>query len=176
MARSWCVYRLLEGTILSVSLIVLIPVILGVAAGVPVYQVTTLIVSTVVLQAAAAVVGVGLQIHPVLVVVVTTSVAIGVMILILTLCDLFAEQSKRIQAWLHKIEQKTSDKPYIKRYGPVMLIPIIWIPGISLYGSPFVAWLLGWKRWKSIICMTIGWIIACIVVLETTLGIVTILR
>ncbi|MDD1677804.1 MAG: hypothetical protein LUO93_01285, partial [Methanomicrobiales archaeon] len=69
-----------------------------------------------------------------------------------------------------KVEDKTKNVKYLSRYGPIMLIPIIWIPGISLFGSPVVGWLFRWNRWFSILCMSIGWMIAISVVMATSLG------
>ncbi len=55
-----------------------------------------------------------------------------------------------------------------------MLIPVIWIPpGIALYGTPpVVAWIFQYPRAISLLCMLAGWMIAVIVVMAATMGLV----
>jgi uncharacterized membrane protein len=149
-----------------------VPLLSNATAGQPLSTGVALILSTIVLQAAAAIVGLGLGLHPVLILLITTSIAAGCIYGIYEVCELFALSSPRLTRWLQKVEDKTKNVTYLSRYGPLMLIPIIWIPGISLYGSPVVAWLFRWNRNLSFLCMIIGWMIAVIVVLATTLGLI----
>jgi hypothetical protein len=165
-----CQYRVVMMILVLLVAILLVPLALGIAAGLPVSSVFLLITSTLGLQAAAALVGIGLGLHPVFILLITTSVAAGIIYGIYEACELFAQSSPRITRWLEKIEDKTRNVPYLSRYGPVMLIPIIWIPGISLFGSPLVAWLFRWNQLLSLVCMIIGWMIAVIVVMGTSLG------
>ncbi|MCK9277006.1 MAG: hypothetical protein M0P22_02830, partial [Methanoculleus sp.] len=74
---------------------------------------------------------------------------------------------------LRKINAKTGRIEYLKRYGALMLIPIIWIPGIALYGAPVVAWLFQYPRSTSLLCMIAGWVIAVIVVTAAAVGLVS---
>ena len=151
-------------------LIVAIPLMTGIIFGASLSTGFAIIFSTLALQAAAGAVGLGLGLHPVLILFLTTSIATGCMYCIYELCELFASSSPRITRWLKKIEDKTRNSPYVNRFGPLILIPVIWIPGISLYGSPLVGWLFRWNRWSSLLCMMIGWMIAIIVVMATSLG------
>ncbi|NLZ30622.1 MAG: hypothetical protein GX885_07765, partial [Methanomicrobiales archaeon] len=63
----------------------------------------TLIASTLLLQAAAALVGLSLGQHPAVILLFLTSVAVATMIGIFGVCDLFAERSRL----LRKIDAKT---------------------------------------------------------------------
>jgi uncharacterized membrane protein len=56
-----------------------------------------------------------------------------------------------------------------------MLIPIMWIPGLGLYGTPVVAWILHWRGSRSILLMLTGWLIACLAVLLTAEGILSLI-
>jgi uncharacterized membrane protein len=56
-----------------------------------------------------------------------------------------------------------------------MLIPIMWIPGLGLYGTPVVAWILHWRKSRSILLMLTGWLIACLAVLLTAQGILSLI-
>ncbi|NQS74516.1 MAG: hypothetical protein HQP72_09115, partial [Methanoculleus sp.] len=73
----------------------------------------TLIASTFLLQAAAALVGLSFGQHPAVVLVFLTSVAVAVMIGILEVCDLFAERSLFIQRLLRKIDAKMGRIDYL---------------------------------------------------------------
>lgn len=168
-----CRLRIARSVGSVILFLLVVPHLLGLAFGVPLPAVFTLTMSTLLLQAAAAVVGLGLGLHPAVVLLFLTSVAVAVMIGILEICDLFAERSRLIQRLLTKIDAKTGRIDYLKRYGALMLIPIIWIPGIALYGAPVVAWLFQYPRSTSLLCMAAGWAIAVIAVMAAALGLVS---
>jgi hypothetical protein len=167
-----CRFRIMRAAALVLLFILVIPLLLGLAFGVPPPAVIALIGSTLLLQAAAAVVGLSLGLHPAVVLVFLTSVAVAVMIGVFEVCDLFAGRSRTVQGILLKIDEKAGRIDYLKRYGALMLIPIIWIPGIALYGAPIVAWLFRYPRIASLLCMTAGWVIAGIAVIAAAMGLV----
>ena len=161
------------GLILLFTLV--IPLVLGALFSVPVTSVFALITATLIFQAAAALIGVGLQVDPVLLLAIVTSVAIGVIIGIMEICDLFSDSSERVAGWLRSVEGQIERFRFLHRYGALMLIPIIWIPGIALYGSPFIAWIFQWNRLASILCMVVGWLMASVFVLLISLGLTSII-
>ncbi|HOI14630.1 MAG TPA: hypothetical protein PLG75_12265 [Methanoculleus sp.] len=167
-----CRYRIARAAAFVFLCILVIPLLLGLAFGVPPPAVLALVASTLLLQAAAAVVGLSLGLPPAVVLVFLTSVAVAVMIGILEVCDLFAGSSRRVQGLLQKIDAKTGRIDYLKRYGALMLIPIIWIPGIALYGAPVVAWLFQYRRTTSLLCMIAGWMVAVVAVMAAAVGLV----
>lgn len=171
-SKSICIYRIIRAVWFILLFMVVVPLLIGLVAGIPFSSIMALIIATLALQAAAGVVGLGFSIHPLLVLVLMTSIALAIIMGILEVCDLFAEQSTRIQGWIQRIDTKTKDITYLRTYGALMLIPIIWIPGIALYGTPLVAWIFRWKRGISIFCMITGWMIATGLVMGTTLGLV----
>jgi uncharacterized membrane protein len=160
------------GLILLFTLV--IPLALGIFFSVPVTRVFALITATLILQAAAAIIGVGLQVDPVLLLAISTSVAIGVINGIMEICDLFSDSSERVAGWLRSVEEQIERFRFLHNYGELMLIPIIWIPGIALYGSPLIAWIFQWNRLASILCMVVGWLMASVFVLLISLGLTTI--
>ncbi len=162
----------MELALFTAVTIVIVPLAIGMMVGIPISTGFLLISSTLTLQGAVGMVGIGLGMNPVHILLITTSIAIGCMYGIYEACDLFAQSSPRISGWLKKVENRTKNATYLTRYGPVMLIPIIWIPGISLFGSPVVGWVFRWNRWLSILCMTIGWMIAISVVMAGSMGLV----
>jgi len=167
-----CLFRIVRTVALVLLFLLTIPLILGFAFGVSPTAIFALIGSIFLLQAAAAIVGLSLGLHPVVVLILLTSVAAAILIGILEICDLFAERSRMIQRLLLKIDAKSGSIDYLKRYGALMLIPVIWIPGIALYGTPVVAWALQYPRTVSLLCMLVGWAIAIVVVMATAMGLV----
>ncbi len=150
-----------------------IPLVLGIVSRVDSPAVITLIVSTLLLQAGAAAVGLGFGLHPVITLALVTSVAAGIMFAIFELSDLLAARSARFNGLLRKVEEKTKNLDYFQKYGVLILIPIIWIPGIALYGTPIVARLFQYPRMLSVLCMLVGWMVASAVVMAMALGIVS---
>jgi hypothetical protein len=108
-----CRMRIARSIGFVVLFLLVIPHLLGLAFGVPLPAVFTLIASTFLLQAAAALVGLSLGQHPAVVLIFLTSVAVAVMIGILEICDLFAERSLFIQRLLRKIDAKMGRIDYL---------------------------------------------------------------
>jgi len=167
-----CRFRVVRAVALVLLLLLIVPLILGSAFGVSPAAVLALIGSTLLLQAAAAIVGLSLGLHPAAVLLFLTSVAAAVLVGILEVCDLFAGRSRMIQGILSKIDEKTGSLDYLKRYAALMLIPVIWIPGIALYGTPVVAWIFQYPRAVSLLCMLAGWMIAILAVMAAAMGLV----
>lgn len=170
MTKIGCYYRILRTAVIIVIFALFIPLLIGYIFDVPLSTVFALISATFLLQAAADIIGVGLSVDPLVLLAITTSVALAVIVGILEICDVFAQSSERVAGWLSRIEEKMRNYTILKKYGAFMLIPIIWIPGIALYGSPLIAWIFQWNRLLSIICMVIGWLMASVLVILVSLG------
>jgi hypothetical protein len=175
MERHRASFHLFIAAFMVLSFVILIPLIIGGLFHIPQPSVLALITSTLIFQALAVAVGIGLNIDPLVAIALTTSVAIGVMIAILQICDLFSESSPRVAGWLERIGKKTEKYASLHRYGVFMLIPIIWIPGIALYGSPIIAWIFQWDEIPAIVCMVAGWLIAGALVAAGALGVISII-
>lgn len=168
-----CLSRIARAVAAIVIFILAVPFVLGVTSRLDPPAVITLIVSTLLLQAGAAAVGLGFHLHPFVVLALVTSVAAGVMFAIFELSDLLAARWARFNGLLRKVDEKTREVDYFRKYGVLTLIPIIWIPGIALYGTPVVARLFQYPRMLSVICMLIGWMIASGIVMAMALGVVS---
>jgi hypothetical protein len=161
-------------TIILIALLtVVISIGIGGWFGVALEKVLTLIISTLIFQAAAAIVGVGLGLSPLLVIVLMTFVAVASRIAIFELSRMIEDRSETINAWVKNIHDRTRKFAYLRKYGVLMLVPTIWVPGIGLYGTPVVARIFGWDRsiLASILCMVTGWLVATVFVMVTTLQI-----
>ncbi len=174
-SRRGCYFLILRAAILVPLFLLVLPLGLGLIFGIAPPVVLSLVGSTLLLQAAAAAVGLGFGIHPILVLVLTTSVAVAVMLGVFYALDIFAQQSRRFQGWIQRIDERIRQYPVLKRFGVLMLIPTIWIPGIALYGTPIVAWILRFDRPISVAVMIFGWTVASAVVMAAALGLVSLI-
>jgi uncharacterized membrane protein len=156
-------------------LLIALPMLMGWIGGFSPAVILGFIISTLVLQGLAPPVGIGLGLHPLLLLAIMTSVAAGVIIGIFRVCDLFSGRSERVTRWIGKVRGTLDRYPGWCTYGEFMLIPIMWIPGLGLYGTPVVAWILHWRKSRSILLMLTGWLIACLAVLLTAQGILSLI-
>ncbi|HMA05786.1 MAG TPA: hypothetical protein VKO45_07650 [Methanomicrobiales archaeon] len=152
-------------------LLVILPVLIGWLAGSPPHAVLGFILSILLLQGLAPTVGMtlGLKVIPLLLIL--ASVATGVILAIFMVCDLFSGKSERISRWITGIQGTMERYRFLTTYGEFMLIPIMWVPGIGLYGTPVIAWVLWWRELRAILLMLVGWVIACLTVVGVTEGI-----
>jgi len=147
-----------------------IPIGLGLILGIPAWKIFSLIGSTAILQAGAPPVGLGLNLiappfEIPFILLVMACFAVGVTFAIFEACESLALGSERVRNWIGNMEKKTREYPQIQKFGPLSCILIAWIPGIGLYGTPVIAWVLRWKRLPAIGFTAIGFLIACVFVL-----------
>jgi hypothetical protein len=155
----------------SVFLIAIgIPLLLGVLLGIPLSSVLSFIGSIALLQALAAPVGVILDFEPWVVLFIMTAFAFGICLAIWESLETFALTSDRVGRWIGRVGQKMQEHQSLHRYGPVSCILIAWIPGIGLYGTPAIAWILRWDRIPAIIFTVTGFFLASLLMLIIAQG------
>jgi len=142
-----------------------IPLLIGVLFGIPLTSVLSFIGSIALFQALAAPVGVILDFEPWVVLSIMTAFAFGICLAIWELLQTFALTSDRVNRWIGRVEQKMQEHQSLHRYGPVSCILIAWIPGIGLYGTPAIAWILRWDRIPSVIFTVTGFFIASLLMM-----------
>jgi predicted Na+-dependent transporter len=142
-----------------------IPLVFGALAGLSSAQILTLITSTFLLQAASPPVGLAMGLSTPAILVIMACFAIGIVLAIFEICDSLAASSVRVRKWVDNIEEKTRKYPQIQKYGPVTCIGIAWIPGVGLYGTPIIAWILKWRRIPAVFFTVCGFVIAAFFVL-----------
>ena len=153
------------------ALLVVLPCGLGLLGGFPLVEILGFIASILVLQGLAAAAGVGLGLPVPLLLPILLSVAAGMILGIFRVCDLFSCRSERVARQIERVRLLMEGHPALSTYGEFMLVPIMWIPGFGLYGTPIVAWILHWRGTSSVLLMLTGWLIACLFVLTMTVGI-----
>ncbi|HTY53163.1 MAG TPA: hypothetical protein VMB35_08205 [Methanomicrobiales archaeon] len=158
-----------------IALIFVIPVLIGWAGGSPPHHVIGFVIAILLLQGLAPLTGIGMGLPVPHLLLASISVATGVILGVFMVCDIFAGRSERITKWMGKIQATMDKYRVLNRYGEYMLIPIMWVPGIGLYGTPVVAWVLHWRTHRSILLMLTGWLIACLTVTGLTEGVLALL-
>lgn len=150
----------------SVFLIAIgLPLLLGELLGIPLTSVLSFIGSIALFQALAAPVGVLLGFEPWVVLSIMTAFAFGICFAIWESLQTFALTSDRVNRWIGRVGQKMQKHQSLHRYGPISCILIAWIPGIGLYGTPAIAWILRWDRIPSIIFAVTGFFLASLLML-----------
>lgn len=151
-----------------------LPLLIGIIAGIPESQILAMVSSTLLLQATASPVGVALDLSPAVILSVMTSFAIGMVLGILEICDTFAKTSEKVKKWLDKVETKMQKAKIFYRYGSISCVFLSWIPGLGLYSTPVIAWLFRWKRLPTVFFTVLGFFMVSIFFLLLAMGIVTI--
>lgn len=151
---------------------ILFPVLIGYFLRIPFHKVLEFISSILILQAAAAIVGLGLGIEPFPIVILMTCVALALILAIFDICDTFAISSERVRSWIDRMDSIARNNSTFDRYGELVLVAIIWIPGIGLYGCAIISWILQWRSPRAIALMLAGWIIATFVVIFASTGMI----
>jgi uncharacterized membrane protein len=125
--------------------------------------------ATFILQAGAVGLA-GMGGHPILSFTGIVSVGLAFILIEFDILDALSTKSERVARWIRIFDEKARRISLIERFGMYTLVPLMWIPGIGLYGGVIIAWLFGWDRRHAILLMFSGWIIACTAVLLVVLG------
>ncbi|MBP1928869.1 putative Na+-dependent transporter [Methanolinea mesophila] len=152
--------RIMLALLFLIVLSLAVPLIFGAVLGVDAAVILAFIGATFALQAASPPIGLAFGLSPWFILLIMAFFALGIVVAIREACDALALVSTRVRAWIARLEQKTEKHPFIKRYGAVSCIMIAWIPGIGLYGTPVISWILRWKRVPSLLFTTLGFVIA----------------
>lgn len=148
----------------------ILPVLVAFAAGIPINRVGALLMSIIVFQALAVPAGVMIHIPIPALICILLLVAFALIEAIFLVCDLFAESWPRLRLWMEKVEGRIAAHPRLQKYGDLMLIALIWVPGLGLYGASLLAWIFRWNTLRGVLFLLAGWTIASVVVLLVTLG------
>ena len=132
--------------------------------------------SILIFQPVAVAVGVALGIPPVPILLIMLSIGVSVIFIFFGVCDLFAEKSAWLRNHLEKVNAIAQRSALFEKYGIITIIPFIWVPGVGLYGCVLLAWLFGWKGIKGIGIILAGWMLASLLVLGASLGVMGLIR
>ncbi len=160
--------ELSRGILFLLAFVVAVPLVTAAVLGIPYQKVFSLIASAFILQGAAPPLGHPLGLADPVILFLMASFAVGVVSCILEVCEALALSSARVARWIGKVGKVMEKHPAIHSYGAVSCVFIAWIPGIGLYGTPVIAWILGWPRWPTVLFTTAGFVIASGLTLTVT--------
>lgn len=153
----------------------LIPFIIGFYNNITPAAIFGFIVSILIFQPFAVVIGLGLGISPVPVLLIMCSTGLSVIFVLFGTCDMFSNRSEWLQRHLEKIEGVTQNSHLFGKYGIFSFIPLIWVPGVGLYGCVLIAWLFKWRGSRAVTILFSAWILATLVVLLSSIGILAVI-
>jgi uncharacterized membrane protein len=84
---------------------------------------------------------------------------------------MFTNRWQRFDQAIQKVHERANRSKGFQKYGMLMFFPFIWVPGIGLYGCTLIAWLLGWRDIRHIMILFLSWMIASVMVLAASLGV-----
>jgi len=160
-AKTGFLERFLWIIIFFLGIAVVVPIVMGFLAGIPAGAMVGFLFSMFALQAIAAPLGLPLGLSPPQILITMAFFGIGIILSVFEICRTLGTSSKRVAGFIDKIRQKTEKYPWLSKYGSVSCFLIVWIPGIGLYGTPVISWLLSWKRIPSIIFTFAGYMSGC---------------
>jgi uncharacterized membrane protein len=99
------------------------------------------------------------------------SIGLGFIFIEFFILDTLAYTSQRVKRWIDKVSGKARKLRFIKKYGIYTLVPLMWVPGIGLYGGAVISWVLEFERIRSIVLLFLGWFIACLFVFLLVSGV-----
>lgn len=113
--------------------------------------------------------------HPVYFFLAVVSIGLALILMVFEVLDAIATESKRVAGWIEAVDKRAQKITFIERYGVFTLIPLIWIPGIGLYGAVIISWIFQWKRLYAVALLFTGWLVACSAVLLVIMGVLQII-
>jgi hypothetical protein len=152
--------------------LVVIPAAISVLAGIPYPLVFALVGSALVIEYAAVVTGVALQVPPYITVTVVFSTALGIITGSLEIFDAFSLTSPRLAGFLSRIRNRTAGR-FMQKYGIWGLVPAILVAGF--YITPGLSFIFGLPKWRSLAIMAGGFLLGELVTLAVTTGVLKIL-
>jgi uncharacterized membrane protein len=162
---------LAKNVLIAVLFFGIVPLAILAGAMVPPARMISFIGAILLFQPFAAPVGLVLGVPPGAIISTMFSVGLGAIVIILTLCDLFAHRWERLSLAIQNVQAATENSARFRKYGILMFFQFIWIPGLGLYGCTLIAWLFSWRRLHHIAVLMAAWMVAVIIVMALSLGI-----
>jgi hypothetical protein len=125
--------------------------------------------STFVIEYGAAPIGIAGGLHPLFVLFVLACIALGVTLLLFTLCESLGGQSPWFARFLDRTRTRAQSSVFLAKYGIYSLVPLVIFPGF--YVCAPVAWLAGWRRSHAVLLIMAGYLAISLATMLATLGI-----
>ena len=159
--------------VVSAALAIVLPLALASVTRQSLPVTLALMGSTLVIEYGAAPVGILGGLDPLFVLFVLACIALGVTLLLFGLCGTLAEHWPRFARFLEQTRGRAEGSLILARYGILGLLPLVIVLGF--YVCAPVACIFGWRRDHAILIIMTGYLIACIVTILATLGILEVI-
>lgn len=168
-AYPWSTPKAVIQVLVSLSLIAILPFVIGSVTNVSPAATAGLIVATLTIEYSAPVAGLAAGLNPGYTLIIVILIGCGAIGIQYPIFDAMCCRSGKVQGFLDWIQKKYANSPLIRRYGVLALVPGILTVGF--YISPAISWLFGWDRKISFLIMTAVYSAAAVGVLMAGLGI-----
>jgi len=159
--------------VLSAAAALVLPLAAAVLTGRPVPATIALTGSTFIIEYGAAPVGILGGLDPLFVLFTLSCIALGVTLLLFGLCGTLEIHWPRFARFLERTRARAQGSALLAQYGIYGLVPLVMILGF--YVCAPAACLFGWRRDHATILIMAGYIIASIVSILATQGVIGIL-
>jgi uncharacterized membrane protein len=170
------IIEILKVALVMIMGVVIIPIYIGFFNNITFTAVLGFIASILIFQPFSVVIGIGLGFDALPLMFILCSVGLAVIFGLSRTCDMFANRSEWLHRHLEKVETITQKSGLFKKYGMVAFIPFMWIPGVGLYGCVMIAWLLRWRGVFATTMIFIAWMLAALIVLLTSMGLLAVFQ
>jgi len=170
------IIEILKVALVMIMGVVIIPIYIGFFNNITFTAVLGFIASILIFQPFSVVIGIGLGFDALPLMFILCSVGLAVIFGLSKTCDMFANRSEWLHRHLEKVETITQKSGLFKKYGMVAFIPFMWIPGVGLYGCVMIAWLLRWRGVFATTMIFIAWMLAALIVLLTSMGLLAVFQ
>jgi uncharacterized membrane protein len=170
------IIEILKVALVVIMGVVIIPIYIGFFNNITFTAVLGFITSILIFQPFSVVIGIGLGFDALPLMSILCSVGLAVIFGLSKTCDMFANRSEWLHRHLEKVETITQKSRLFKKYGMVAFIPFMWVPGVGLYGCVMIAWLLRWRGVFAITMIFISWMLAALIVLLTSMGLLAVFQ
>ena len=160
---------LMRGIIKALVLVLVLPLAIAFLFHISIPSTLALIAGTLIIEYGAAVIGLGLGLHPVFVLFVLVCVALGITLVLFDIFAIMGEHSERVSRFLKKSSDRAKQSSFLTKYGIYGLVPGVMTLGF--YVCPPVSWVVGWQKTRSILLIMTGYITISIVTILATMGI-----
>jgi hypothetical protein len=152
----------------GILLLLILPLLPALILGYPLTPTLALIGTSLIIEAAAAPVGIALGLSPVFVFFVLICTESGIFLCLYDIFDTIGHSSPRVALFLEKSRHYAHSTPTVEKYGILSLVPCDILLGV--YANAPLAWVLGWREDHALVLTIIGYLPQLIITIWITLG------
>lgn len=153
------------------AIVIALPLPVAYLQGAPVPVTLALMGSTFVIEYGAAPVGILGGLDPLFVLFVLACIALGVTLLLFAFCGLLEDRWPFFARFVARTRERAQSSAILARYGILGLVPLVMILGF--YFCAPAACIFGWRRDHATILILAGYLIAALITILATRGVLS---